>query len=66
MTQDHDLSHLCPFKELHDLDYARRIGKAKLPVAVLAEEGAVSARWLALERKFAFERIDNLLLDDDG
>ena len=52
-------------KELHDLDYARRIGKDKLPVSVLAED-AVSARWLALERKFAFERIDNLLLDDDG
>ena len=52
-------------KELHDLDYAKRIGKDKLPLSVLAEDG-ISARWLALERKFAFERIDNLLLDDDG
>ena len=27
---------------------------------------SVPNRWLALERKFAFDRIDNLLLDDDG
>ena len=32
-------------KELHDLDYAKRIGKDKLPLSVLAED-TVSSRYL--------------------
>ena len=32
-------------KELHDLDYAKRIGKDKLPLSVLAED-TVSSRYV--------------------
>ncbi len=52
-------------KELHDMDVAKRIEKDKFPAAILADE-SISSRWLSLERKYAFEKIDQLLLDDDG